>query len=77
MYANFLLQPTFVVSSLIKCITDWAYTYRIMIFTFEVMAHTYLPCVTHPAYSGVIQTQYNGEKRVPIFEIFTAVKILI
>lgn len=45
-----------------------------MIFTFEVIVQTYLPCVTHPAYSGIIQTQYNGEKRIPIFEIFAAVK---
>lgn len=43
-------------------------------FTFEVIAQTYLPRVIHPAYSGIIQTQNNGEKRIPIFEILTAVK---
>jgi hypothetical protein len=29
----------------------------------------------HPTYSRIIQTQYYGEERIPILEIFATVKI--
>lgn len=52
-----------------------SYLYIQLVFDLENIGRTHLPSVIHPTYSGIIQTQYNSEKRIPILEIFATVKM--